>query len=660
MFGIPETYDSSPDYIKLFIASKYVSKVYITAPGISFNQTITTLANTSTAVTIPISIVARTIGLSNKAVYIESDQTISVYVMVRDENTSDGFLLLPISADSRDYFVASYEPVEHASEFIITAYEDKTLIDVQLKTSAGPVTIGGQSYSSGQNVSFVMSRMQTYFVKHEHDLTGTHITSSRPVSVVSGNKCANVPHDKGACDYLAEQLLPVAFWQREYVCAKLKTRGNNRLRILASVDGTTVNIGGTHIKLNKGEFYEYVNSSDVATSVKSNFPVLVLQFSEGTLVDSVLGDPSMITIPSTNSQESEYFYETPFSIDNHYVSITIHTDQAKGLRIDGSAISRSDELKTTINTIEFSIIRLSVNPGKHHLFHVDQSVTFGVIVYGFKKDESYGFPLGLSTNDDHSLSELFNSSCSSTSWHIDIDMDKLRHRNPGSVATDIYFGVNSCTGHKIGNHLIFDYDIETCLTSTQTNGSEIVYTNQLVYAYHDPNHNFIIHSINWTQGISCHIQWNESDHSYVTYNQPTGGNNGSTNSTTSIQTQFFIDPNFQQEITGNPLNATTGAKVFVKTFVQNVDWTVKMKLHSCYAEPNQNGHGARYFLINNGCEMDANTHFLSQTDHETRFEFQAFPMTGPDQRLYIKCDATLCDTADVMSSHRCDQRPNCA
>ena len=35
-------------------------------------------------------------------------------------------------------------------------------------------------------------------------------------------------------------------------------------------------------------------------------------------------------------------------------------------------------------------------------------------------------------------------------------------RNPGSVATDIYFGENSCTGHEIGNHLIFDYDIESC------------------------------------------------------------------------------------------------------------------------------------------------------------------------------------------------------
>ncbi|XP_052245905.1 uncharacterized protein LOC127854864 isoform X10 [Dreissena polymorpha] len=396
IFGIPETAFNSPDYIKLYIASKHVSKVYITAPGIGFNQTITTLANTSTAVVLPNSLETTT-GLSNKAVYVEADQTISIYVMVRDFSSSDGFLLLPISADAREFVVASYEPYRDAypSEFLIIALEDSTLIDIQLRTSAGPVIIGGKSYSSGQNVSLKISRMQTYLVQHEHDLTGTHITSSKPVSVVSGTRCAFVPHDASGCDFLVEQMLPVSFWQREYVCAKLKSRGTNRLRILSSVDGTSVNIGANHIKLNKGEFYEYVNSNDVATPIESNFPVLVLQYAEGGGHDSKLGDPSMITIPSLNGQGAEYFYETATTLAYHYVSITIRTDQANGLNIDGSTVSRSDELKTTINTTEISVIRLSVTVGKHHIYHVDTYVRFGVIVYGFDYGESYGFPLGL-------------------------------------------------------------------------------------------------------------------------------------------------------------------------------------------------------------------------------------------------------------------------
>ncbi|XP_052216853.1 IgGFc-binding protein-like isoform X3 [Dreissena polymorpha] len=578
IFGIPETY-SSPDYIRMYIASKYVSKVYMTAPGIGFNQNITTPAQTSTTVIIPGHVVATSTDYSNKVVYVEADQPVSVHVMVRNEHTSDGFLLLPISDDAIDFFVASYEPRERTSQFIIAALEDNTRIEVQLKTSAGAIPIGGGSYSTGQKVSFALGKLQTYLVQHEYDLTGTHITSSKPISVVSGNKCANVPHDVTACDYLAEQLLPVRFWQKEYLCAKLKTRRNNRLRVLSSKNDTSVHIGTTRVTLNEGECYEYVSSSDAVTSVISNHPVLVLQFSEGTSADSVIGDPSMITVPATEYQETEYFYETPTSLSYHHASITIKTDQATGLRIDGASIDRSDELRTTLNNIEFSIIRLTVTAGKHHIYHIDPGVSFGVIVYGFDTAESYGFPLGLSTNA-LSLKEIIGSSCSPTAWHLDIDMEKLRYRDPGSVATDIYFGENSCTGQYIGNHLIFDYDIESCLTTTK--------------------------------GIS-----------------------------------------------GNPLDVTTGANVFVKTFVLNVDWTVKMRLHSCYTEPTLNGHGARYYLINNGCEMDANTHFLSQTDHETRFVFQAFQMSGSDHRLYIKCDATLCDTSDMTSSQQCDQRPHC-
>ncbi|XP_052251900.1 uncharacterized protein LOC127858707 isoform X3 [Dreissena polymorpha] len=219
-------------------------------------------------------------------------------------------------------------------------------------------------------------------------------------------------------------------------------------------------------------------------------------------------------------------------------------DHASGLRMDGNTISRSDEQITTINITMFSIIRVSVVAGKHHIYHVDSSVSFGVIVYGFDTDELYGFPLGLGRYVPTSIK-----------------------RNKGSI-----------------------------LPTTP---------------YH-------------------------------------------------IQTQFFIDPNFQQEIPGNPLSVKTVANVFVKTFVDNVDWKVKMRLHSCYAEQTLDGFNGSYNLINNGCEMDANTHLLSQTAHETRFVFQAFHISGLDQQLYINCDATICDTSDLMSSHQCDQRPDCA
>ncbi|XP_052220857.1 uncharacterized protein LOC127837645 isoform X2 [Dreissena polymorpha] len=659
MFGIPQTFRNS-DNVTLYISSKYATNVFVNAPSIGFTQTIKTIASESTPIRIPSNIVATAVGTSSQLVYIEADNPISVNVMVRDTSTSDGFHVGPLSVICTEFFVSSYDPITN-SQFLLATKEDDTRVEISFKTNAGSIAIDGRRYSDGQTYSITLNRMQTLMIQHTQDLTGTHIVSSKPISVVSGNQCANVPKGVAACDFMIEMLLPVQLWQNEYVCAALKTRRNNRLRVLSSSNGNLVHIGTINKTLNKGEYFEYVSSENALTRIMGTSAISVMQYAESTDADHQTGDPSMITVPSLIGQDSEYFYETPTSLARHYCSITIPSDKVAGLYIDSSAVSTSDELRaSTTQNGALSLIRLAVTAGKHRIWHTDPSVKFSVIVYGFDNSESYGYPLDLIAYVP-SLKEVIKSSCTTTAWHVDIDMEKLRLRNPGSVATDIYFGDNSCSGQEIGNHLIFDQDIESCLTTTKSNDTEIIHTNLLVYAYHDPKFHFIIRNINWTLDVNCHIQRNQSVDSHVTYNNPTGGNQGSLNSTTSyvIQTQFFIDPNFQKEISGNPLDVKTGAHVFVKTFVQKVDWTVKMRLHSCYTVPTLNSYDARYYLINNGCEMDANTHFLSQTDHETRFVFQAFQMTGPDPRLYIKCDATLCDTSDVTSSQQCDQRAHC-
>lgn len=40
-----------------------------------------------------------------------------------------------------------------------------------------------------------------------------------------------------------------------------------------------------------------------------------------------------------------------------------------------------------------------------------------------------------------------------------------RGRFPGSTASDIYLGENTCTGILTGRTLVFDYDIHSCLSS---------------------------------------------------------------------------------------------------------------------------------------------------------------------------------------------------
>lgn len=73
---------------------------------------------------------------------------------------------------------------------------------------------------------------------------------------------------------------------------------------------------------------------------------------------------------------------------------------------------------------------------------------------------------------------------------------------------------------------------------------------------------------------------------------------------------------------------------------------------------NQNTNSRLVFNISVflfSCEVDTNTHILSQTDHETKFVFRIFEMTGHKGDVGIKCEATICDTSDALSSKQCDQ-----
>ncbi|KAH3842072.1 hypothetical protein DPMN_115560 [Dreissena polymorpha] len=56
------------------------------------------------------------------------------------------------------------------------------------------------------------------------------------------------------------------------------------------------------------------------------------------------------------------------------------------------------------------------------------------------------------------------------------------------------------------------------------------------------------------------------------------------------------------------------------------------------------------------CEVDTNTHLISQSTHETRFLFKDFEYTSDHQGIHVMCDATFCSTSDY--SRQCTQTCN--
>ena len=69
----------------------------------------------------------------------------------------------------------------------------------------------------------------------------------------------------------------------------------------------------------------------------------------------------------------------------------------------------------------------------------------------------------------------------------------------------------------------------------------------------------------------------------------------------NVSIAFFSDPNFMHELPGNPVHVHVGDQVFVKVFTTMVEWSIKMRLHSCFTQSFLSAdESSKYYLIKDG------------------------------------------------------------
>src|SRR5690606_27282503 len=94
------------------------------------------------------------------------------------------------------------------SEFAVVAAQDGT--EVTYVPTADTVS----GVTAGTPVTKTLNRGEALPVAAgSSDLSGTPITSTKPVAVFGGNQCANIPNPSTAfCDYVVEQIPGTSTW----------------------------------------------------------------------------------------------------------------------------------------------------------------------------------------------------------------------------------------------------------------------------------------------------------------------------------------------------------------------------------------------------------------------------------------------------------------
>lgn len=389
--SFPRNYDGVGNKI-LMITSDYDASITITTSA--GTNTYTVYANTILTATLPSYIEA--IGndsITDTGIFVASSEPVTLYGLNRTTETTDGFLALPYESLGNTYIILSAKGRvggQYGSQFTVLATADNTEVTIIPSVSTGS-RIAWQPYNINLNQRQVYQLMDTSST--QEDLSGTIITSDKPVAVFSSHRCAYVPVTYEACDYLLEQMPPAESWGLEFAVARLAGRATgDTIRIITFTDNTVVQINGVpEFVLNKYQIAEKVMT--LPSYIKSNAPILVAQFANGSAFDGLMGDPSMILITPVQQFITNSRLVIPWpSYASNYVSIITTLSGVGNIELDGNNIPNF--YYSPISSSGYYYARLTISAAPHKL---TSSYPFSAYLYGFSNFESYGYQAGCGT-----------------------------------------------------------------------------------------------------------------------------------------------------------------------------------------------------------------------------------------------------------------------
>ena len=357
-------------------------------------------------------------------IIVENEKQVFVHAVQDIHRSADSFLVLPphnLGAVSYTYIAAMIHTLDSAtftesredvhSLVGIVSTENDTLLSI---TPTGDVSIGTESVKPGETILVTLHRAETLLIAFVGDLTGTKVTSNRPISFFCGDQCPKIPRGVGGCDQIVEQLPPVEAWGRQFATAPLKTRMSfDVFRFVAAENGTIVTIRCTRrsgrqgyvdtFVLNESGFADVQVSSTDFCWMEADKNILLLQFAVGTEVDSLPGDPFMALVPAVSHYTNSFtlpIVDSSLNDFTHYLNIIIPAEhyQPDQIFMDGQLLqSRELEFVAIVHNGETMAYasQVEVSATTHTLIHSNSRGIIGVISYGFAYRAAYGHVGGM-------------------------------------------------------------------------------------------------------------------------------------------------------------------------------------------------------------------------------------------------------------------------
>jgi hypothetical protein len=413
----PKNWDASATICEVLLISGCSTKAYISIGGAPAGAPVIIEPGSATSVVLGVNG-----NLSNSApevpqnfgIHITSDSIISVYAINYQPFTVDGETIIPSRLLGTEYVVMQRASgnTAYPSAFTIVATQPGTNVSI---TNSSPVWNGATTRPAGSTWSVSLLEGQSYMVQcplsSPSTLTGTRISSNKPIYVIGHTQCSII--QCGACDVLMDQHLPVSAWSTRYVTAQPIARNNmfaslaDYLEIVAGPNPTTVTInrfsGNVSYTLPAyGNIY-YLNPKAGGTDpgeancvITANNPVGVVQYMQGSGCDgSANTDPETVSIYPESMWISEYIFSCTQTITAPNVGITIVVNAAgspsptTAFMLDGAPlVPTPPDTWKTIGTSTYKFCRFTLPVGVHKLTNT-MNKPFAFYQYAMGSAESY-------------------------------------------------------------------------------------------------------------------------------------------------------------------------------------------------------------------------------------------------------------------------------
>ncbi|WP_045857466.1 IgGFc-binding protein [Teredinibacter purpureus] len=379
----------------------------------TFNTTVTVVPGDVTVVDIPLSAnIWTSNAVSNNAIRVYAAEEFVSYMVNLRGFTSDAALALPIDTMNTQYIVASYTPSFYGSQFTVYAAYDNTEVTIT-------PTAATTGHPAGTPYAVTLNTGEAYFLVTQGrgaaaDLSGTLIESSKPVGVINGERCTNVPNNISACDHIFEVAQPVQSWGTSALVANLPDRPAGSIyRIFASEDNTDILLDNTVIAsgVGKGKFHETPFLAG-EHNFSSDKPIFVVQYMPGqSSTGATTGDPAMGNMIPPEQYLNAYTFSTVGGAQfaEHYLTLIAHNADIGSVTLDGIAIPF--EFFRSIPSSLYSAAVIQLSEGVHETFSPNGH---GITIEGYNSYDSYIYPGGALFQFINPKGDPWNPICSLT------------------------------------------------------------------------------------------------------------------------------------------------------------------------------------------------------------------------------------------------------